>query len=84
MFHPIVCSKCEVEFRCVKKGVKMVDYASFGPYKVWEADEWECPGCGVKVITGFADTPIHINTLHDGGDDILQEAIKAGRYRANR
>ncbi len=84
MFHATVCSKCEVEFRPSKNGVEVVDYASFGPYKIWEADEWECPSCHTKVITGFADRPIHVNTLHDGGDGIMQAAIAAGRFRANR
>lgn len=66
MFHPIVCSNCQVEFKSSKNGVEVVDYTSFGPYKIWEADEWECPGCHTEVITGFADRPIFVNTLHDG------------------
>ncbi len=83
MYHPTVCSSCQIDFRPSKNGVELVDYADFGPYKIWEADEWECPGCHTKIVTGFADQPIHVCTLHDGGDDILQGAIKAGRFRAS-
>jgi hypothetical protein len=28
------------------------------PYKLWEADLWACPDCGVEVITGFARLPL--------------------------
>jgi hypothetical protein len=28
------------------------------PYKLWDADLWECPECGVEVITGFGHGPL--------------------------
>jgi hypothetical protein len=28
------------------------------PYKLWDADLWECPECGVEVIAGFGQGPI--------------------------
>jgi hypothetical protein len=28
------------------------------PYKLWDADRWECPECGQAVITGFGRVPI--------------------------
>jgi hypothetical protein len=28
------------------------------PYKLWDADLWECPDCGVEVITGFGARPL--------------------------
>jgi len=28
------------------------------PYKLWDADLWACPECGVEVIAGFARTPL--------------------------
>jgi hypothetical protein len=28
------------------------------PYKLWDADLWECPECGVEVITGFGQSPL--------------------------
>lgn len=54
----LVCSKCKIELRPKTNGVKVVEYAGFGPYKIWEADEWECRNCGSTVITGFAQFPI--------------------------
>jgi hypothetical protein len=28
------------------------------PYKLWDADLWECVECGVEVISGFGARPI--------------------------
>jgi hypothetical protein len=28
------------------------------PYKLWDADLWECVECGVEVITGFGRAPL--------------------------
>jgi hypothetical protein len=28
------------------------------PYKLWDADLWECPECGVEIIAGFGQGPI--------------------------
>ena len=28
------------------------------PYKLWDADLWECPECGVEIVTGFACEPL--------------------------
>jgi hypothetical protein len=29
-----------------------------GPYKLWDADLWECVECGTEIITGFGQLPI--------------------------
>ncbi len=28
-----------------------------GPYKLWDADLYECPECGAEIIAGFAQLP---------------------------
>lgn len=28
------------------------------PYKLWAADQWECPGCGTVILSGFGFDPI--------------------------
>jgi hypothetical protein len=53
----IVCTQCQCEFRPKKNGVWLTEMAEFGPYRVWAADLWECPGCGTQVISGFANEP---------------------------
>lgn len=50
----LVCTNCQRELRPHLNGVNVVEYANFGPYKIWSADEWKCPECGLRVITGFS------------------------------
>ena len=54
----LVCTKCETELRPSKNGVLVIETASFGPYKVWNADAWKCPGCGFEIVAGFAEQPL--------------------------
>lgn len=28
------------------------------PYRLWDADLYQCPDCGAKVITGFGRAPL--------------------------
>lgn len=54
----MVCVNCHVEFRPEKNGTIVIETASFGPYKIWEADTWKCPKCNVEVVCGFGQQPI--------------------------
>lgn len=54
----IVCVNCEVEYKVSSNDVLVIEHASFGPYKVWNADLWKCPECGVEVVAGFAQIPL--------------------------
>lgn len=49
-----VCCKCHLEMRPDKNGVAVEVMASFGSFKLIQADRYKCPGCGVQIITGFA------------------------------
>lgn len=53
----LVCVKCQRQLRPETNGATVIDYASFGPYKVWDADIWKCPECGQKIVAGFAEHP---------------------------
>ena len=46
-------------FMVVKKNSVTVEelLEDQAPYKLWDADLWACPECGVEVITGFAAQP---------------------------
>lgn len=62
----IVCSDCELELIPVQSGVNVIEYyspdgprAAPRPYKLWHADEFECPHCHRKVVAGFAEKPLH-------------------------
>jgi hypothetical protein len=44
----------------VKKNSVTVEevFEDGSPYKLWDADLFECPECGVEVITGFGGGPL--------------------------
>ena len=58
MNHRPVCVKCQVELTPEKNGVGLLDMASFGPYKIREADLWKCPSCDYEIVIGFGQEAI--------------------------
>jgi len=58
MNHVPVCVKCRKEMRPERNGVKYVEYADFGPYKIWDSDKWICPECGLEILAGFGYKPL--------------------------
>lgn len=49
-----ICVKCRLEMRCVKNNRLVCDPpAACGPSTYWLGDEFECPECKVRIITGF-------------------------------
>ena len=50
---------CGLFMRVKKNGVTVEELLEDGsPYKLWDADLWECVGCGVEVVSGFGSQPI--------------------------
>lgn len=54
----IVCVNCKLELRPTKNGVRSIEHATFGPYKVWQSDRYGCPECGYEVLAGFAHAAV--------------------------
>jgi len=56
----VVCEKCEIEFRPEKNGVHVHELMCQDTeiYKIWDADLWKCPGCGMLVVAGFGQKPL--------------------------
>ena len=75
----IICVKCQCELRPEVNGTLVVEMASFGPYKIWKADTWRCPGCGYEVTTGFGAAPI----MHHG-DEHFQEDLDLEKETARK
>jgi hypothetical protein len=48
------------------------------PYKLWDADHWVCPECGIGVITGFGREPLaeHWQPTYDAQRTRLQPIIR--------
>ena len=66
-----ICVECKVEMHPETTGVGLLYHASYGPYKIHEADEWMCPKCNHEIVTGIAINGLHHNT--DGRSAALFE-----------
>jgi hypothetical protein len=53
-----VCASCELDMKPLKNGAYVEYMASFGPYKIHQADLWQCQCCGAKVLVGIGATAI--------------------------
>jgi hypothetical protein len=53
MSHLPVCATCKRALRCKKNSYAVIDGNG-----LWHADLWECPGCDLEVVLGFAPEPM--------------------------
>jgi hypothetical protein len=54
----ILCG-CGRFMRVKQNGVTVEELLEDGaPYKLWDADLFECPECGVEIIAGFGRRPL--------------------------
>lgn len=67
------CVKCRLFFRpkknsvCIEEGAQ-IEPGSWAPYKLWDADLWECKGCGAEIVVGYGRAPLaehHQSTYAD-------------------
>ena len=59
----LLCVKCHVSLRPETNGTTVIEMAKdiFGvkyPYKVWDADTWKCPICGIEIVAGYGNHAI--------------------------
>lgn len=54
------CVKCQISLGKEKSGVNFVEtfQENKQPYKLWSADLWKCPKCGIEIIDGFGNQPL--------------------------
>lgn len=78
----VLCG-CGRFMRCKKNGVTVEELTDAGePYKLWDADLYECADCGVEVVTGFGRVPMaeHWQPTYDAQRARLAP-IRPGRCR---
>lgn len=61
------CVQCNAWMRPRKNGVVVLETFDDGikPYKIWQADLWECPSCARQTISGFAFNAISEHFMPD-------------------
>lgn len=63
MFHRPVCVPCQTEFRPSNNNCVVLCHSNLNPatdptpFRLWAADEYECPKCHHKIVVGFAQQP---------------------------
>jgi len=63
-----ICVPCRLEMRCVKNNRLVRDPATGSfPSTYWLGDEWECPKCGARIVTGFGKA-IELAPVHAEGE----------------
>ena len=75
----MICVKCEVALRPAVNGVYVQEMYNKNKdtYKVWCADIWKCPICGIEVVSGFGNKPCFGN-WDDDCEERLQKLINRG------
>ena len=73
----IVCVECQTELRPETNGTTVFEMASFGIYKLWDADTWKCPGCEYEVVAGFGQQPI-MEHYQDGFYGLVDRVKSSG------
>ena len=76
----LVCVTCQTELKPETNDTTVIETASFGPYKVWNADTWKCPGCGVEIVAGFPEMPPRQDHYSDDFPEWLKK-VKASAVR---
>jgi len=76
----MVCTTCQVELKVETTGTTVIEMANFGPYKVWQADTWKCPGCGIEIVAGFASIPLR----QDHWSNDFPEWLEKTKQKARR
>ena len=80
----LICVKCQCELKPETNETTVVETAflrasaSPDPYKVWHADTWKCPGCGVEVVAGFGIKPV-LEYFHEGFEEALENTLHEAR-----
>lgn len=77
-YHRPVCVICKTDMRCDRNGVNFVEHMCDGlPYRIWQADRWRCPNCGVAMLIGFGRDAFsyhHDNNFRQVFDQVTSEA----------
>ncbi len=53
------CVPCKTYLRPRKNDIYVLEtMADLRPYRIWNADLWECPDCGTQTILGYGQNRI--------------------------
>ena len=84
-----VCVRCQVGYQIAKSGVYLIEMFNDPPepYKLWNADLWQCPICNHQIVRGFGNEAVQhfqadlneiVGKLNAAGETVIYE------YELNR
>ena len=68
----MICVRCEVALKIQRNGVALIEMFADPPrpYKIWMADQWQCPKCLIEMVSGAGQGPI-AEHFQDGFEEVL-------------
>jgi hypothetical protein len=56
----LICVTHQRELVPAENGVNVIELANFGPFRIWQTDQWSCPhlGCPVQIAPEAGARPI--------------------------
>ena len=73
----MVCVNCQTELQIEKTGVFVIEMFLDPPvpYKIWNADLWQCPGCHTEIVSGFASHQL-VEHYEDDFEDMYKAILE--------
>ncbi len=70
------CVKCECDLNPQPDEVYCVETRGEErrPFRIWHADKWKCPKCGVEFISGYGFMPLAVED--EAGDSEVVEYLE--------
>jgi len=72
----LVCVKCEREMKCMKNDFAVEEMGGDQSIRLKFGDLWECPSCGVKIVSGISPLPFAENYQSDYAEKVAQLKAK--------
>jgi len=76
-----VCVHCRVFMIPLKNDRGFMEMADGKDYRLWSTDEYRCPKCAVRVLSGFGAGPI--SESHQGDFSRQLDSYKDNLIREN-
>ena len=67
----VVCTACHCALKLETRGTLVIETIE-SDVKVWYADTWKCPNCGIEIIAGFANLSTRANRANSDFPEWLE------------
>ncbi len=75
-----MCLKCRKEMVFKAADVKLIVHCCEKPWEIWSANRYQCPICGIEVLTEFEESCIDVLHGDKRFEMACQNAFKKEHY----